>query len=142
MFGLINLRLIGIIVAIVMTFGAGWVTNGWRLNTRYQAEKLAQEESNRKKEIENQTAVDAIRKDKNEQIEAINNQLFAAVSELHKRTARPSNLSNDGQTTQFATGKQLYAEDAEFLTREAARADTIRIALQSCYAQYDQITKE
>jgi len=139
MLGLINIRLIGILVAIVVTFGAGWTTNGWRLNNRYEKEKIAQEEANHQKEIEHQTAVDAIRKDKNEQIEAINNQLVSAISELHKRPNRPSNtLSINGQG---GTGRSLYAEDAEFLIREAARADTIRTALDACYKQYDQITK-
>ena len=138
----LNIRLISIVLAVLLTFSAGWTTNGWRLNKRYESEKLAQAQANRKTEIEHQKAVDLIRTQKNAQIENINNQLFTFVSELHKRTARPNNLSNNGQITQFATGQQLYAEDAEFLIREAARADTIRIALQSCYAQYDQITKE
>ncbi len=142
MFGFLtglNLKLIGIIVAIAITFGAGWTTNGWRLNTRYEKEKIAQEEASRKKEIEHQTAVDAIRKDKNEQIDAINTQLYNTLSELHKRTSRPSNtLSINGQS---GTGRSLYAEDAEFLIREAARADTIRSSLDACYKQYDEVTK-
>jgi hypothetical protein len=52
MFGFLtglNLRLIGIIIAVVITFGAGWTTNGWRLNNRYEKEKIAQEEAIRKK---------------------------------------------------------------------------------------------
>jgi hypothetical protein len=142
MFGFLtglNLRLIGIIIAVVITFGAGWTTNGWRLNNRYEKEKIAQEEAIRKKEIEHQTAVDVIRKNKNEQIDAINIQLYNAVSELHKRPARPSNtLSINGQG---GTGRSLYAEDAIFLEREAARADTIRTALDACYKQYDEVTK-
>lgn len=142
MFGFLtglNLRLIGVIVAIALTFGAGWEVNGWRLNTKYEKEKLAQEEAIRQKEIANQTAVDVIRKDRNEQIDAINTQLYNAISELHKRPARPANtLSINGQG---GTGRSLYAEDAVFLEREAARADTIRTALQACYQQYDEVTK-
>jgi hypothetical protein len=142
MFGFLtglNLKLIGIIIAIVITFGAGWTTNGWRLNNRYEKEKIAQEEASRKKEIEHQTAVDAIRKSKNEQIEAINTQLYNSLSELHKRPTRPSNaLSINGQS---GTGRSLFAEDAIFLEREAARADTIRTALDACYKQYDEVIK-
>ena len=102
-------------------------------------EKIAQEEAIHKREIENQNAVDAIRKDRNEQIDAINTQLYNAISELHKRPARPSNaLSINGQS---GTGRSLFAEDAIFLEREAARADTIRTALDACYKQYDEVTK-
>ena len=83
MFGFLvglNLRLIGVIVAIALTFGAGWEVNGWRLNTKYEKQKLALEEAIRQKEIANQQAVDAIRKNQNEQIDAINIQLFNALS--------------------------------------------------------------
>jgi len=142
MFGFLvglNLRLIGVIVAIALTFGAGWEVNGWRLNTKYEKQKLALEEAIRQKEIANQQAVDAIRKNQNEQIDAINIQLFNALSELHKRPARPSNaLSINGQG---GTGRSLFAEDAIFLEREAARADTIRTALAACYKQYDEVIK-
>ena len=142
MFGFLtglNIKLIGIIIAILITFGAGWTTNGWRLNNQYQKEKIAQEEAIQKREIENQNAVDSIRKTQNEQINDINTQLYNAISELHKRTSRPSNtLSINGQS---GTGRSLYAEDAIFLEREAARADTIRTALDACYKQYDEVTK-
>jgi len=35
-----------------------------------------------------------------------------------------------------ATGAALYAEDGAFLAGEAARADTLRVSLRSCYDQY------
>lgn len=41
-----------------------------------------------------------------------------------------------------ATGAQLYAEDGEFLAREAARADRAVIQLQSCLAQFEAGRKQ
>ena len=56
----LNIRLISIVLAVLLTFSAGWTTNGWRLNKRYESEKLAQAQANRKTEIEHQKAVDLL----------------------------------------------------------------------------------
>ena len=104
-------------------------------HSRFLAFKTAIAEETRQKEIEHQTAADKIEKDKNAQIKAINSQLVDAISELRKRPNRPENAS----IGQSGTGSTLYAEDAEFLIREASRAYTIRVALQSCYQQYESI---
>jgi ABC-type protease/lipase transport system fused ATPase/permease subunit len=76
-----------------------------------------------------------IESDKNVQIRNINAQLVDAVSELRKRPGRASEASNG----QSCNGTRLYAEDAEFLVREAARADEIRVGLAACYKQYDSL---
>ena len=76
-----------------------------------------------------------IESDKNAQIKIINAQLVDAVSELRKRPGRASEASNG----QSCNGSRLYAEDAEFLVREAARADEIRAGLTACYKQYDAL---
>ena len=99
---------------------------------RYKADQIAQVQ---KIEHEQQAATDQIRKQKDAQIEAINNQLANAISELRKRPGR-SDQANNGQG---CSGRALYAEDAEFLIREAARADKIRAGLAACYEQYDAI---
>jgi hypothetical protein len=36
------------------------------------------------------------------------------------------------------TGAELYRPDAEFLAREAERADQLRIALKECQASYNE----
>lgn len=76
-----------------------------------------------------------IESDKNAQIRNINNQLVDAISELRKRPGR----TNETSTGQSGTGASLFAEDAIFLRREAARADEIRAGLEACYKQYDAI---
>ena len=136
MFASIQFKLIACIVALVLTFSAGWSVNGWRYEKKEAQEKIAQERIIQQKEKENQAAADQIRKDKDAQINAINTQLFNALSQLRSRLSRSQYSSNNGQD---GTGRSLSAEDAEFLIREAARADTIRTALSACYKQYDEV---
>ena len=126
MFGL-NTYAIYAITAIVL-FCAGFVTG-------CQHEQTAQEKVVRTKEHQYQADTDKIRTEKDAQIKAINDQLVDAISQLRKRPSRTAEASNG----QSCNGTGLYAEDAEFLIREASRADTIRIALQACYNQYDAI---
>jgi hypothetical protein len=82
-----------------------------------------------------QAKADQIERDKNAQIRNINAQLVDAVSELRKRPSRATEAS----AGQSCNGARLYAEDAEFLVREAARADEIRVGLAACYKQYDAL---
>ena len=100
-----------------------------------QHEQSAQEKAIRAKEHQYQSDADNIRKEKDAQIKAINGQLVDAISELRKRTSRSEKASNGSN----CNGSGLYAEDAEFLIREAARADEIRVGLQACYKQYEAI---
>ena len=123
---------IGLILFGLAGFGYG----------KYKSYKLdafivAQEKLAKEKEEQYQDAADKIRKDKDAQIQAINNQLVDAISELRKRPGRSQSASNG----QGGTGATLFAEDAEFLIREAARADQIRTGLDACYKQYDSVAK-
>lgn len=126
MFG-INLYAIYAIVAITL-FCGGFV-NG----CSYQQSKA--EKTIRDKEHQYQADADKIRIEKDAQIKAINNQLVDAVSELRKRPSRTSETAD----RKSCNGASLYAEDAEFLIREASRADEIRVSLASCYKQYDSL---
>ena len=101
---------------------------------RYKAAQFAQVQ---KLQEQHQIDADQIRKEKDAQISNINNQLFDAISELHKRPSR-SEIAANGQG---GTGANLSSEDALFLIREAARADIIRTGLQACYDQYDSLSK-
>jgi hypothetical protein len=138
MFGLNPYVLIGAAVALVISFGSGFGL-GYKLEkANFDAYKLEQEQNTRKKEQEHQVETDQIRRTKDAQIAGINNKLIDAISELRQRTARPAEIPADGQS---CSGRSLYAEDAIFLTREAARADILRTALAACYDQYDKVTK-
>jgi hypothetical protein len=126
MFG-VNLYAIIAVVAVIL-FGGGFV-NG----CSYQQSKA--EKTIRDKEHQYQADADQIRKDKDAQIKAINTQLVDAVSELRKRPSRTSETA----AGQGCNGTRLFAEDSEFLVREAARADEMRVSLAACYKQYDAI---
>jgi len=126
MFGL-NIYAIYVMVAITL-FCGGFV-NGCSYH-QSKAEKTV-----RDKEHQYQADADQIRKDKDAQIKAINTQLVDAVSELRKRPSRATETAD----RKGCNGASLYAEDSEFLVREAARADEIRVALQACYKQYEAI---
>ena len=126
MFG-INLYAIIAVVAVAL-FCGGFV-NG----CSYQQSKA--EKTIREKEHQYQAESDKIRKTKDEQIKVINTQLVDAISGLRSRTSSPTKTV----TGQDCNGQTLSAPDAEFLIREAARADEIRVALDACYKQYDSI---
>jgi site-specific DNA-adenine methylase len=125
-----NLYAIYALIAISL-FSGGFI-NG----CSYQQNKA--EKTIRDKEHQYQNDADKIRIEKDAQINAINSQLVNSIAELRKRTSRTSE-TNNGQATKACDGSELFAEDSEFLVREAARADTIRIALQACYNQYDSL---
>jgi len=102
-----------------------------------------------------QEAVDAARKEEqvkqekvNEQAQKqfddlsdINNTLNADNLRLQQRPNR-KHLPNDSKVNcQGTTGANLSRPDARFLTREAARADTLRAALRACYKYADTVSQ-
>ena len=122
-------------LAVIAMAGVGYGRYEHNAFEEYKAEEI---KNAREKEHQMQDATDQIRKDKDAQINAINNQLANALIELRNRPSRTSQISSNGQN---GTGSTLFAEDAEFLIREATRADQIRTALDACYKQYDEVTK-
>jgi len=138
MFGTIQFKIIAAVVTALSLFFAGWTVNGWRYEKKEAAQTIAMQKALEEKEQANQLAVDQITKDKNDQIDTINTQLFSALSQLRNRTSRNNPSASN---TKNGTGSTLFAEDAEFLIGEAARADKLRTALDACYKQYDQVAK-
>ena len=126
MFGLNLYAILAIVGAIL--FCGGFV-NG----CSYQQSKA--EKTIRDKEHQYQADADEIRIEKDAQIKAINSQLVDSISELRKRSSRSSETTNG----KGCNGASLFAEDAELLIREAARADEIRVGLEACYKQYESI---
>jgi len=123
-------------IAIYAMVAISLFCGGFVSGCQYQQSKA--EKTIRDKEHQYQSDADSIRIKKDAQIKVINTLLVDAISSLRSRSSRTSEASN-GQTRQGCNGSQLYAEDSIFLVREAARADTIRIALQACYDQYESL---
>ena len=144
MYGALDLKLIGIAVAAVVLFLVGWVGNGWRWEAKYvslqreyaDAVIEAGREARRKEQIL-QSKADTELVNKNAQIQTIRNQLDLALNELRQRPSRVPVPISPG-AAKGATGAELSREDAEFLTREAARADALRSELNYCYKMYDE----
>lgn len=124
-------KLIAGLLAVLTVGGIGFSLGYSRLT----AYKLAQAQETAKIEAAYQAQAAKIEKEKNDKINAINAQLADALVQLHNRPSRPAKA--DSATC--GTGATLYADDASFLIREAARADTIRAGLKACYDQYDSL---
>jgi hypothetical protein len=125
---------IGLFAALL--FLAGYT--GFSLEAaQFDRYKASQQAATQEAEQKHQAAADQIRKDKDAQITSINAQLVDALVQLRSRPNRAQDTANG----QGGTGRSLSAEDAEFLEREAARADIIRTGLSACYAQYDSLSK-
>lgn len=90
-----------------------------------------------------QADADKARKDKTDAISTLHAQHAAALERLRNRPERPATgdlppVTSDGPPAAGCTGAQLYRPDGSVLAGESLRAETIRIELKSCYAQYDQ----
>lgn len=77
---------------------------------------------------------------KDAKIKDINGRLSVALNELRDRPKRPApqDPTAPPEDRKACTGADLYGEDAEFLTREAARADTIVEERDFYYRRYEQ----
>jgi hypothetical protein len=112
------------------------------LQADYTKKLLEASELAREREHVMVSSADKIRKEKDAQIASLNSRLGTALDGLRQRPPRtpsPSQGSPDTCLGAGATGSSLSREDSEFLVREAARADSLRTALDQCYKQYDSI---
>jgi len=123
------MNLYAIYALVAITLFCGGFVNG----CSYQQTKA--EKTIRDKEHQYQSDADLIRKDKDAQLKDINNQLVDAIGQLRSRSSSATKTVNG----QDCNGATLSAPDADFLIREAARADEIRVGLQACYKQYDSL---
>ena len=131
----------------ILAFGVlvGWVINGWRLNANIASLRASQAEevsryyqAARTAEKALITATEGIRRQKDAEIKVITGKLQSALGELRQRQERPSS-ADTARDCKGTTGAELSRQDAEFLIREAARADQLRSALELCYRQYDTV---
>lgn len=112
------------------------------MSAAYNEKLLQASELAREREQSMVSSADKIRKEKNAKIASLNTRLGTALSSLSERPQRPPSTSQGAPASCHgagATGAQLSREDAEFLIREAARADKLRTALDQCYKQYDLV---
>lgn len=96
----------------------------------------------RKEEQEKQEKVNAFLKKQYHDVSTINTDLTNDIKRLHDRESRRNLSKETDSKCKGATGRDLSKPDAEFLTREATRADRIRVGLGTCYKYADEIVKE
>jgi len=82
------------------------------------------------------------RETKDEKIRTLSTKLDTALSELRKRPNRPSDIANHPPSVEACTARELYREDAEFLTREASRAESVLIERDYYYNEYEKVRKK
>lgn len=146
MAALLNPRFwIGLGVAIALTLAGAFIYRAGKAAVRkdFDAYRLAQtqalqkaEAQHRAKEQEWQDSANQTTKAKDEAIQNIHARLDDALGKLRERPARPASgpVPAPPGNCPSTTGAQLLRDDAEFLVRLAARADTIAAERDACYA--------
>lgn len=155
MFGLSTIALKAIALALILAalagIYAGWVSHQRdigraEVQAKWDADKLEKSkaalrivENNTRVTGELQAKADKLRESKNAQIHSIELALAESLQRLRNRPERPP--SSDGVPSNTSagsgcTGASLYAADGEFLIREAARADKLRLRAETCESAY------
>jgi hypothetical protein len=112
-----------------------------------QAEEAAKA---RQKEQALQTLLAQQRKEHQNEVRRLVRDHAALADSLRQRADRPADstagvpqVANAGvEPATGCTGSQLYRQDGEFLAREAARADHLRLALRACIADRAEIERQ
>jgi len=151
--------ILGVALAVATAGGAG-LYQGRELGMasvqqQWDKERAAQEaayaqaqEEARAKEQALQANADVIRQEKDREIRNLNARTVALTNSLRDRSERPSTEAStvsipteNGSIATGCTGEKLYRPDGEFLAREAARGDELRILLKQCRDQYEALSK-
>lgn len=138
--------LIAILAAALISGLSGWTVRGWRAAAEINALRAtiatgvasAATEA-RAIERKQQEIVNGALAQQNADLGSIADRLRIDLDRLRKRPARPADdlPGAPAIACQGCTGAELFRDDAEFLRREAARADEIRAGLEACYKVID-----
>jgi len=153
-----NLLYTGAAIVLVAAFagGAGYLKGASAGRAEIQQAwdqekaKLAEEHAKavaaaREREQQLQAQADNLRQEKDDEIRSISARAASLADSLRKRPERTAQASAVSSTASagcpacVCTGSSLSREDAEFLAREAARADELRASLAQCVKQYQSL---
>ena len=113
-----------------------------RLKAQFKHERMDMVQKARDTEKKWQEIINEVTTKQAEKLAEVQHHLDVAIISLRDRPERPARLPATARVEcEGASGRELSSEDAEFLAREAARADTIRAGLEACYAAYDGTVK-
>ena len=151
--------ILGFVLAVAAAGGAGLyqghelgmveVQQKWdKERAAQEAEYAAAQAAAREKEQALQASADQLRQEKDREIRNLNARATALSNSLRDRQERPTteasavpSTTSNGPAPAGCTGEKLYRPDGEFLAREAARADELRILLKQCRDQYETLRK-
>lgn len=105
-------------------------------------------EENKKKSAALQATTDKERGNLNAHIRSIDLERDELLKRLRDRPSRPAESGSSvpaspgtGASAPSCTGAELFGQDAEFLTREASRAEALRAYIKSLESQYERVRK-
>lgn len=132
----------GLLIALVVSAWSAY-TYGHKhgsdsVQAKWEADKVATIAAQRTKEAELQAGMDKLRTEKNNELARLNRHVRALSDSLRDRPERPAvpASASAGDAGGWCSGTGLYKSDSEFLIRESARADTLRLALIQCQNAY------
>ena len=116
----------------------GYVHGSDATQARWDTEKADTITAQRTKEAELQAGMDKLRTEKNRETAKLQRTVAALTLSLRDRPERPAvpASASAGDGGGWCSGTGLYKSDSEFLIRESARADTLRLALIQCQTAY------
>lgn len=130
------------------------VTNAWtwaratniadtKWTAKIQTERAKAEADARATEQRQQEAANAITRRHTAEVSTVRRNLELALDSLRNRPERPAVGMPEAARADYkgGTGAELFRADAEFLAREAARADEQRAGLDACYRYIDAAMK-
>ena len=136
--------ILAVVIAFVLSNAYSFVKGDdyrdgkWKV--KVYAEQVAATQAARAKEQAWQGAVNEITAKQDKKLRVTQRNLTVALDSLRNRPDRPA---PGGEAPKpdcpCSTGAGLCKQDAEFLTREAARADEQRIGLEACYTFVDEV---
>lgn len=138
--------LLTLIIAFVLN-GFYWNAHGSnaehaRMVAKLESERAQALQKARDIETQWQEEVNEVTTKQAEKLAEVQHHLDVAIISLRDRPKRSATLPDTPRVEcAGASGRELSREDAEFLAREAARADTIRAGLEACYAAFDGTVK-
>lgn len=142
----LTLVTLGITWAVYSTgakHGAQEVQARWDAETiQEQRDREAESLARTAAERELQDAADKRILEKEIEITRLNANIDRLLDQLRKRPQRPSDagvpqVTGTESNGPGCSGRELYREDGEFLAREAARADKLRLGFLECRSAYN-----
>lgn len=141
----LSLVILGILWATYSTgakHGAQRVQAQWDAQT-IERQQAMKQETERREQAETQLQAEADKRIQEKEIEItrLNANIDRLLDQLRKRPQRPSDagvpqVTGTESNGPGCSGRELYREDGEFLAREAARAEKLRLGLIECRGAY------